>query len=154
MVLAGKWVQSDWPHMGWEIAEVKDEGSAVTLCEMCEAKLVRYVHKMKHSSIPDQLRVGCVCAGKMIGNPGLAKYFEARTRSYSGKRARWLKRKGWNRNMKGDLSLAVGGDRLMIFKQCGRYKFVYRTHWSSEDWATLKEAQLAAFDWLVDEGWL
>ena len=61
----GKWSQRSLPHKGWRCVEVEDRGEPDHTCEMCESAEVRCVHYMKHDKYPDELAVGCVCAGNV-----------------------------------------------------------------------------------------
>ena len=64
----GKWTQSGVPHKGWRCVDIEELEEQEHLCEMCEARLVRFVHVMEHGNCPEILRVGCICAGNMEQN--------------------------------------------------------------------------------------
>lgn len=61
----GKWTQPSVPHKGWHCVDIEELEEQDHLCEMCEARLVRFVHVMEHRGYDEVLRVGCVCAGHM-----------------------------------------------------------------------------------------
>lgn len=61
----GKWTQAGVPHKGWTCIDIEELEEQDHLCEMCEARHIRFVHVMEHSDHGETLRVGCVCAGHM-----------------------------------------------------------------------------------------
>ena len=62
---SGKWGRPGVPQKGWTCVGIEDLEEPSAVCEMCETQEIRYVHYMEHSHYPDQLGVGCVCAGHM-----------------------------------------------------------------------------------------
>lgn len=60
-----RWDLQGVPHKGWSFVEMEDAGDATSRCEMCGNERVRYVHVMSHRTY-ETLRVGCVCAEKML----------------------------------------------------------------------------------------
>jgi hypothetical protein len=66
MSSTGKWAEAGVPHKGWEwLGLIDDLEEPSFVCEMCEVKIIRYVHHMVHPDYPDELEVGCVCAENM-----------------------------------------------------------------------------------------
>jgi hypothetical protein len=59
------WSRPGVPHRGWSCVDVEDLGEPSEVCEMCEQAQLRYVHVMRHPEWEGELRVGCVCAGRM-----------------------------------------------------------------------------------------
>jgi hypothetical protein len=94
----GKWARDDYPHSGWQCAEVRDDGST---CEMCEVQKIVYVHLMTHELLPGvALECGLICAGHMRGDLEYARLREALYRWQLDARknktpAEKLRRKGW-----------------------------------------------------------
>lgn len=65
----GKWsLERDIPKDSWICVGVDDLGEPNAICEMCEYKRIRNVHRMYHHATGLTLRAGCVCAGHMEGN--------------------------------------------------------------------------------------
>jgi hypothetical protein len=56
------------PQTGWRWEDIQDLGGRKAICEWCEKKRIRYVHKMSHPNWPDLVRVGSHCAVRM-GDP-------------------------------------------------------------------------------------
>jgi hypothetical protein len=73
----GKWSQPGVPHKGWVCAEIDDVEDTMEVCEMCETAEVRYVHVMTNPRWEGELRVGCVCAGRMEDDAAAAERREA-----------------------------------------------------------------------------
>lgn len=67
------WKRSDVPHEGWTCEGVYDLGAPIGTCRMCGHQIIRYVHVMAHPAYPRKIGAGCVCAGKMEGNPEAAR---------------------------------------------------------------------------------
>jgi hypothetical protein len=59
------WSRPGVPHRGWTCVDVEDLGEPDEVCEMCQTAEIRYVHIMQHPDWEGELRVGCVCAGRM-----------------------------------------------------------------------------------------
>jgi hypothetical protein len=67
-----RWDKSGIPHKGWQFKRIEDPGGegdcddiTYEQCDMCGKEKIRYVHILGH---PDygEIRVGCVCASKML----------------------------------------------------------------------------------------
>lgn len=71
------WKRPDVPHSGWRCEAVYDLGEPVGTCRMCGHQIIRYVHVMVHPEYPRKIGAGCVCAGKMEGDPEAARTREA-----------------------------------------------------------------------------
>lgn len=67
------WKRDDVPHEGWTCVDVIDLGAPVGTCRMCNNQIIRYVHVMRHPSYPRTIGAGCICAGRMEGNPDAAR---------------------------------------------------------------------------------
>jgi hypothetical protein len=51
----GKWSQVGVPHKGWRCIDVEDLGSPNQVCQMCESREIRFVHRMEHDDYPEIL---------------------------------------------------------------------------------------------------
>lgn len=87
------------PTKGWNIDGVTDLGrdrSLHRLCEYCGQELVRYLHTLRHPSGSwPILDVGCVCAGRLSGDPDRARALDAAARNVSARRANFCGLAGW-----------------------------------------------------------
>lgn len=97
----GKWTQPGVPHKGWRCVDIEELEEQDHLCEMCEARLVRFVHIMVHDDYDGVLRVGCVCAGHMEENLVGARKREAAYRNDRSRQSRWLQRR-WRLSASGN----------------------------------------------------
>lgn len=82
------WSQKGIPHKGWTHIEVYDHLQLCDeyfICEMCGYERVRYVHVLYHEEY-GYISVGCVCAGKMVGDIEYAKGEEKRFKDIQRKR--------------------------------------------------------------------
>jgi hypothetical protein len=73
----GKWSRTGVPHKGWVCDAIDDLGDDLETCAMCEVAEVRYVHVMTNPRWEGELRVGCVCAGRMEEDAAAAERREA-----------------------------------------------------------------------------
>lgn len=91
----GKWNDPSVPKGHWTCVAIVDEGEdgeeLTVTCEMCEARLIRYVHVMEHARY-ETLHVGCICAGHMEGSPDAARAREADFRKRQAQAIREAKR--------------------------------------------------------------
>lgn len=147
----GKWSQAGVPHNGWSCVDIEDLGSPDLVCEMCESQDIRYVHHMSHEEYPEQLQVGCVCAGHMEGDLASARGREASMKSRADKRKRWVTRR-WKRSAKGNHWLEADGYRVTVYRRDSGWAATvalvigdYEKH-SKRFYATEHEAMLASFD--------
>jgi hypothetical protein len=84
-----KWGDLNVPHKGWTRIDIVDlEGWNYEICEMYEAREIRFVHIMKHPRYPGALRCGCVCAGHLEANYKAARDRERGLKQAAGKRQR------------------------------------------------------------------
>jgi len=113
----GKWCEPGVPHRGWVCEGVIDLGSVSATCEMCEVQAIRFVHYMQHPDYPDELEVGCICAGHMEANLVRARQREAIVRATAGRERRWLTRR-WHRSHAGNPYLNLRGYNVVVYR-CG-----------------------------------
>lgn len=114
-----RWDQADVPHKGWteirveDIGECLGEGESIDYeqCEMCGKEKIRYIHIVTHPEMPNELRVGCICASKMTDdyvNPEARErdlknrinrkhsFMKREWRQHAGTGNYILRYKGWN----------------------------------------------------------
>lgn len=148
----GKWSQSGVPHKDWFCVDVEQLDEQEHVCEMCEVQLVRFVHVMQHTSYPQQLRVGCVCAGHMEGNLAAARGRETGFKNRLSRRARWLERR-WRRSSAGNEFINTNdGFNVVVFRNGSTWaarvehrpsRYARR---SKLPYDSVNAAKLAAFD--------
>jgi hypothetical protein len=109
---------------------------------MCEVQQIRYVHFMKHPSLPDELEVGCVCAGWMEEDMQAAKSREKNAK----RRFAFPDRSGWNKRPNGGRDISLYGNRFMVLPWGGRWRLWMNRRLSVNTYATLREGQLRIFD--------
>jgi hypothetical protein len=153
----GKWSQPGVPHQGWRCVDVEDLGSPEQICEMCEARQVRFVHHMEHDHFGKALQVGCICAGHMEQDLAGARRRERTMTSRAGKRARWVRRR-WRVSAKGNEWLRADGYRVIVYQAAdGRWGATVAADDEDDDglvrhtrrrFSTISEAKLAAFDFV------
>lgn len=148
----GKWNQPGVPHKGWRCVDIEERDEQDHLCEMCEARQVRFVHAMEHPAYDEILHVGCVCAGHMEEDLVGARKREAEYKNDRSRRVRWLQR-AWRISAAGNEFLNTSdGFNVVIYRKGsiwgGRvehrpsgYQRTSKLPYGSPD-----EAKLAAFD--------
>jgi hypothetical protein len=110
----GKWIVAGVPHKGWICVDIDDLGEPSALCEMCEVKQIRYVHRMEHPDYPISLGCGCFCAGHMEQDPAAARKRETRAKSDAHFRSRWLTRK-WRTSRAGNDYVRTQGFHIVVY---------------------------------------
>lgn len=148
----GKWAQPGVPHRGWRCVDIEERDEQDHLCEMCEARLVRYVHVMEHEYYDAVLQVGCVCAGHMEEDLVGARRREASFKNDRSRRKHWLSR-SWRASAAGNDYLNTSdGFNVVVFRRGliwgarvkhreSGYERVSERRYESSD-----AAKLAAFD--------
>ncbi|WP_461318871.1 hypothetical protein [Bradyrhizobium barranii] len=130
-------------------------GAEVAICEMCEARDIRYVHVMSHPNFEGTLDVGCVCAERMAEDYVRPREREKALRNAASRKGRWLKR-AWRSPSK-DLSSLKSGNFFVVISMnpdgswggtieeiaTGRKVNARRNYGSAN------EAKLAAFDGMI-----
>ena len=104
----GKWAEAGVPHRGWSCLGVDDVEDALELCQMCEAREVRFVHVMENPRYPNVLRVGKVCAGHMEGDVDGALLREREFKNIAARRANWVTRT-WRTSAQGNSYVRADG---------------------------------------------
>jgi hypothetical protein len=151
----GKWTQAGVPRKGWTCVDIEELEEQDHLCEMCEARHVRFVHVMEHPRYEDVLRVGCVCAGHMEENVAGARKREVGFKGERSRRKRWLSRE-WRISTSGNEFLNTNdGFNIVVYRK-GAIWGARVEHRSSNYQRTSKlpyqtqdQAKLAAFDAMI-----
>lgn len=148
----GKWTQPGVPHKGWRCVDIEELDEQDHLCEMCEARLIRFVHAMEHDDYDDVLRVGCVCAGHMEEDLVGARRREAAYRNDRSRRSRWLQRR-WRLPAAGNEYLNTNdGFNVVIYSNVAIWGARIKHHASGFarslrlTYQTSDHAKLAAFE--------
>lgn len=160
---SGKWAEKGVPHKGWRCVDIEELEDADQLCEMCEARQIRFVHIMEHDRYPDVLRVGCVCAGHMEQDPVGAQRRETAFKNRRSRRTRWLSRK-WKWSGGGNEYLNTDGFNIVVYAKGSswaarvRHRASGYSRTSKRPYSNSDAAKLAAFDAMIDlaerEPWL
>lgn len=108
------WRRDDVPHSGWSCTGVSDLGEPAAVCGMCGEQIIRYVHHMTHPAYRP-LGVGCVCAGRMEGDPQAARERERTFRKRETRRRTFMNRT-WRRSRDGNEYLRVRGHVLVLYR--------------------------------------
>lgn len=86
-----------FPMTGWQLIEVIDLMQTEGSCEFCRKKdeEIRYQHILENERWLRNIKVGCVCSGKLIGNLEYAREQEQAARRISANRNRWINLALW-----------------------------------------------------------
>ena len=120
------WLNDDVPKSGWTCTGIDDLGAPVGICGMCGRQIIRYVHHMRHDRHAGMVGAGCICAGRMEGDPDGARKREGDFKKRGSRLTNYLK-KEWKRTGKGNWALKYKGRVVTVlpdrFKH-GKWKFV------------------------------
>lgn len=67
----GLWGDPSSPKTGWEYVGIRDLGEPTGKCEAC-GTLIRFVQTLYHPEAVGYVDAGCVCAGRLTGDPETA----------------------------------------------------------------------------------
>lgn len=126
------WKRSDVPHEGWICEGIYDLGEPVGVCRMCGHQIIRYVHVMSHPSYPRRIGAGCVCAGRMEGDPARARERENRFKAREGRRDTFMKLP-LKRSRNGNEYVKYKGEIITVLRDRfreGSYKAVYKNEYT------------------------
>ncbi|MBQ4354545.1 MAG: UvrD-helicase domain-containing protein [Clostridia bacterium] len=141
------WKRDDVPHEGWVCTGIVDLGEPVGVCRMCGHQIIRYVHIMKHPDYYRTIGAGCVCAGRMEGDPEGAKERENAFKNRLARREKFI-RSPLKRSSRGNEYVKYKNEIITVledkFKR-GHYKSVLRGKYSMP-YPTKAEALADAFD--------
>ena len=141
------WKRRDVPHEGWVCIDVIDLGEPVGICRMCGHQIIRYVHVMFHPDYPRRIGAGCVCAGRMEGNPERARERENAVKNRLARRETFLKTP-LKRSRNGNEYIKYKDEIITLLKdkyRAGHYKTAFRNSFSVSH-PTKEEALLETFD--------
>jgi hypothetical protein len=148
----GKWAQPGVPHRGWRCVDIEELDEQDHLCEMCEARMVRFVHVMENDRYDGELRVGCVCAGHMEQDLEGARRREANFKNSRSRCRRWLSLI-WRKSVAGNDFLNTNdGFNVVVYRRGGTWgaRVEHRasgyTRSSKRPYPSQDAAKLAAFD--------
>jgi len=149
-----KWNKEGVPHKGWVCVGMEDiideetpaDERVYEACEMCSNPKIRYVHIMSHDEHISELRVGCVCAGKMEDDyeqaqtrenvlkrksanlkSALKRAKEACKRDYEEERKHFMNR--WSYSQNGNYSKNHNGEHVLVFQKNGKWKAKVGNTW-------------------------
>lgn len=162
-VAGGKWSEPGVPHSGWYVVDYYKLDDREHLCEMCERQMVMFVHVMRNDRYPEDLKVGCVCAGHMESDLEGARQREVRYRNKRKRRDNWLSRRWQNSFKTGGHYLRTDGMVISVYPTSDYWSPTirhrgsnYKRH-SERRYKTPEEAKLAAFEvmmnWLERKPW-
>lgn len=150
-----RWDQKDLPHKGWELIDVIDiredgisaEDTNYETCMICGNPKIRYVHILKHKEIPNEYRVGRICAIKLTNDYINPKEREKALKNKSNRRSNWIRRK-WKISARGNLFLNVEGNNLVIFhdKRSGKYKCKINSKFGTKLYNSINQAKIGLFN--------
>lgn len=153
--MTNHWEKLTYPHIGWNLINVIDvlDGKKNTNqsqygnCNMCGREQIRYVHIIKHVLIDNELRVGCICAGKMTDDFHNPRIKENALKKKSSRRKNWGK-KNWKVSLKGNLYLKISNHCITIFtdKYNGKYKVRIDETIGKQFFNDIEAAKIAAFN--------
>jgi hypothetical protein len=108
----------NFPRTGWALHEIDDQGDQDFLCEMCQAKWIRYVHTVTH---PDghELEVGCECSSQMTGDRDLCERRDAAARNQAKRRKSFLA-KEWHTSAHGNPWLKYHDHHIVLIEYPSR----------------------------------
>ena len=162
-----RWDKLGLPHKGWKYIGMEDLGEDVysgeeieyERCEMCGKEKIRYVHILKHQDYEGEIRVGCVCASKLLDDYCTPREIERDLRNRTNRRNNFLRREWSYKSSTGNYTLRYKGENITIMKS----KFgvgwgvIYDGSWIWEyhgrkiyDLHTAKKVAFDLFDELYD----
>ncbi len=119
-----RWDKAEIPHKGWQYIGVEDLGEHAEAgglidyeqCEMCGNERIRYVHLLEHPDYNGEIRVGCVCASKMIDDYIDPKESERELRNRANRKINFMKREWRFKPDTGNYTLRYKGNYITIMK--------------------------------------
>lgn len=149
------WNQKGIPHKGWtliDVIDIREDGKTEAetdyeTCMMCGNDKIRYVHTVENPEVDYQLRVGCVCAGKMTDDYKNAEKRERKLRNKANRRTNWIK-KEWEKSKNGNFYLNKDDHHLLIYKdrKTKKYKVKIGEIFGNKSFDTLHKAKIAVFN--------
>ena len=143
------WTDPAVPHEGWICSDIIDLGAPEGICKMCGRQIIRYVHMMAHPAYPRKIGAGCVCAGKMEGDPEAAKSRESEYKKRQSRLKNFMSRKRL-RSKNGNEYIKYKDDVIVILKDKFKpdcYKTAFMGKFSAP-YGTAEDALLEAFQYI------
>jgi hypothetical protein len=146
----GFWKDPDFPKSGWVLSHIDDLGEADEICEMCQIQEIRYVHSIDHADYAFRLRVGCICAGKLTGNPERHFDLEGVLRRKASQRKAWSNLKSWKISAKGNPYIFKDDVLVVLYSGGQQWSFSVGGIRSNRWYNTQAQVEVAAFEgyWL------
>lgn len=157
------WDQPNIPHKGWSYVGIVDLGEECSCdeeveyeqCQMCGKERIRYIHILEHPDYTGEMRVGCVCASKMIDDYLYPGEQERVLKNRINRRRNFLNREWRYKSDTGNYTLRYKGENITILKSnYGGFGVVFQGKicWSynGRKIPNLSIAKIVAFD-LFDE---
>ena len=157
------WDKTNIPHKGWRYVGMEDLGENRVFgdeieyeqCEMCGNEKIRYVHILKHPECDNEIRVGCVCASKMINDYVYPQEQERNLKNRINRKRNFLKHEWSYKPSTGNYTLRYKGENITIMKsRDGGWGVIFqgecRWQYNGKKISDLPTAKLVAFD-LFDE---
>jgi len=141
------WKRSDVPHDGWSCIDIIDLGEPNGICRMCGHQIIRYVHVMFHPNYPKRIGAGCICAGRMEGNPEAARERENAFKNRQSRLETFLNHP-LKRSRNGNEYFKYHNEIITLFRDKfreGYYRTAFRNSFSAS-YPTKEEALKEAFD--------
>jgi hypothetical protein len=119
-----RWNKANVPHKGWKYLGMEDLGENLEpddvikyeQCEMCGNERIRYVHILEHPDYYGEIRVGCVCASKMIEDYVNPREKERELKNRVNRKKNFMKQEWRYKPSTGNYSLRYKGDYITIIK--------------------------------------
>ncbi len=137
------------PLKDWYCVEVidireDDPEAPLKVCELCDYDGIRYVHVMAHDDYPDEICVGCICAGVMERDIIAAKARDTEARNRTQRKKNYLKKK-WADEPDGSWTLRYKGHDLKISVEVFQDIPQYTAWIDGEGWKWRNNAMLTDF---------
>jgi hypothetical protein len=141
------------PHKGWQeigVIDLRQEQGAFygeyEDCEFCGHEQIRFVHLLEHSSYPEVLRVGCICACDLTEDYKNPKRREREIRNRAARKERFVFRK-WKQTKLGGETIVLDGYRVTVGQIApGRYRIWINGKEGTRVYDNEITAKLCAFD--------
>lgn len=111
------WNKKGVPHKDWKPVSVEDEGDDRFSCDMCGRTEVRWAHYMTHNNYNEIIKVGCVCAEKLVEG-----YDGVTAEKLAKKKASWLKK--WDNEIVENIICSeknYKGKKITVFNRNNEY---------------------------------
>lgn len=119
-----QWNKAGIPHKGWEYIGIEDLGENICLdedieyeqCEMCGKEKIRYVHLLRHSEYDGVIRVGCICASKMMDDYVTPQENERSLKNRMNRKKNFMKQEWRFKPATGNYTIRYKGEYITILR--------------------------------------